>query len=81
MPLLIVQLTHYLFDICLYLQSEKNEFDENQEENVSGDKESSGLKQRLVQKLNTEQGKCFYFCVPSMESEGKGCKFGYLIPS
>ncbi|XP_069642460.1 DNA topoisomerase 2-alpha [Haliaeetus albicilla] len=38
------------------IKSEKNEFDENQEENTSGDKEFSGLKQRLVQKLNTEQG-------------------------
>ncbi|XP_010279879.1 PREDICTED: DNA topoisomerase 2-alpha, partial [Phaethon lepturus] len=38
------------------IKSEKNEIDENQEENTSGDKESSGLKQRLVQKLNTEQG-------------------------
>ncbi|XP_009700105.1 PREDICTED: DNA topoisomerase 2-alpha, partial [Cariama cristata] len=38
------------------IKSEKNEFDENQEENTSGDKESAGLKQRLAQKLNTEQG-------------------------
>ncbi|XP_075631033.1 DNA topoisomerase 2-alpha [Balearica regulorum gibbericeps] len=38
------------------IKSEKTEFDENQEENMSGDKESSGLKQRLVQKLNTERG-------------------------
>uniref|UniRef100_A0A8B9MR48 DNA topoisomerase 2 n=1 Tax=Accipiter nisus TaxID=211598 RepID=A0A8B9MR48_9AVES len=38
------------------IKSEKNEFDENQEENTSGDKEFSGLKQRLVQKLNTEKG-------------------------
>nr|XP_009499960.1 PREDICTED: DNA topoisomerase 2-alpha [Phalacrocorax carbo] len=38
------------------IKSEKNEFDENQEDNASGDKVSSGLKQRLVQKLKTEQG-------------------------
>ncbi|KAM6042576.1 DNA topoisomerase 2-alpha [Theristicus caerulescens] len=38
------------------IKGEKNEFDENQEENTSGDKEPSGLKQRLVQKLNTEKG-------------------------
>ncbi|XP_009947168.1 PREDICTED: DNA topoisomerase 2-alpha, partial [Leptosomus discolor] len=40
------------------IKSEKTEFDENPEENTSGDKEPSGLKQRLVQKLNTEPGKC-----------------------
>ncbi|XP_075378864.1 DNA topoisomerase 2-alpha [Mycteria americana] len=38
------------------IKTEKNEFDENQEENTSGDKEPSGLKQRLLQKINTEQG-------------------------
>ncbi|PKU31925.1 hypothetical protein llap_17771 [Limosa lapponica baueri] len=38
------------------IKSEKNEFDENQEENTSGDKEPSGLKQRLAKKLNAEQG-------------------------
>ncbi|XP_065507105.1 DNA topoisomerase 2-alpha [Caloenas nicobarica] len=38
------------------IKSEKNEFDENQDENTSGDKEPSSLKQRLVQKLKTEQG-------------------------
>ncbi|XP_030321753.1 DNA topoisomerase 2-alpha [Calypte anna] len=37
-------------------KSEKNEFDENQEESTSGDKESTGLKQRLVQKLKTKPG-------------------------
>ncbi|KAK2536200.1 hypothetical protein Q9233_003409 [Columba guinea] len=38
------------------IKSEKNEFDENQEENTSGDKEPSSLKQRLMQKTKTEQG-------------------------
>ncbi|XP_009980526.1 PREDICTED: DNA topoisomerase 2-alpha, partial [Tauraco erythrolophus] len=38
------------------IKSEKNESDENQEENTSGDKEPSGLKQRLAQKLNVERG-------------------------
>ncbi|XP_009327895.1 PREDICTED: DNA topoisomerase 2-alpha [Pygoscelis adeliae] len=38
------------------IKSEKNDFDENQEENASGDKESSDLKQRLVPKVNTERG-------------------------
>ncbi|OPJ74473.1 hypothetical protein AV530_001328 [Patagioenas fasciata monilis] len=38
------------------IKSEKNEFDENQEENTSGDKEPPSLKQRLVQKPKTEQG-------------------------
>ncbi|XP_074018722.1 DNA topoisomerase 2-alpha [Numenius arquata] len=38
------------------IKSEKNEFDENQEESTSGDKEPSGLKQRLAKKLNVEQG-------------------------
>ncbi|XP_017601460.1 PREDICTED: DNA topoisomerase 2-alpha [Corvus brachyrhynchos] len=38
------------------VKSEKTEFDENQDENTSGEKESSGLKQRLAQKPKTEQG-------------------------
>ncbi|NXU61261.1 TOP2A topoisomerase, partial [Horornis vulcanius] len=38
------------------VKSEKTEFDENQDENTSGEKESGGLKQRLMQKLKTEQG-------------------------
>ncbi|XP_027522232.1 DNA topoisomerase 2-alpha [Corapipo altera] len=38
------------------IKSEKSEFDENQDENTSGEKESSGLKQRLAQKLKTEPG-------------------------
>ncbi|KAM8988579.1 DNA topoisomerase 2-alpha [Ara ararauna] len=38
------------------IKSEKNECDENQEESTSGDKEPTGLKQRLAQKLKTEQG-------------------------
>ncbi|XP_025972113.1 DNA topoisomerase 2-alpha [Dromaius novaehollandiae] len=38
------------------MKSEKNESDENQEGNLSGDKESSSLKQRLARKLNTEKG-------------------------
>ncbi|XP_010138483.1 PREDICTED: DNA topoisomerase 2-alpha, partial [Buceros rhinoceros silvestris] len=38
------------------IKSEKSECDENQEENASGDKEPSGLKQRLMQKLKTEGG-------------------------
>uniref|UniRef100_A0A8C6ZG45 DNA topoisomerase 2 n=1 Tax=Nothoprocta perdicaria TaxID=30464 RepID=A0A8C6ZG45_NOTPE len=37
-------------------KNEKNESDENQEGNLSGDKESSSLKQRLARKLNTERG-------------------------
>uniref|UniRef100_A0A8B9IX34 DNA topoisomerase 2 n=1 Tax=Amazona collaria TaxID=241587 RepID=A0A8B9IX34_9PSIT len=55
----LCELTCFLFGICLYVQTEKNECDENQEESTSGDKEPTGLKQRLVQKLKTEQGKCF----------------------
>uniref|UniRef100_A0A8B9MYB3 DNA topoisomerase 2 n=1 Tax=Accipiter nisus TaxID=211598 RepID=A0A8B9MYB3_9AVES len=51
--------------------SEKNEFDENQEENTSGDKEFSGLKQRLVQKLNTEKGKCFYVLFHQWKVRGR----------
>ncbi|XP_056367706.1 DNA topoisomerase 2-alpha [Oenanthe melanoleuca] len=38
------------------VKSEKTEFDENQDENTSGEKESAGLKQRLVKKVKTEQG-------------------------
>ncbi|NXT15797.1 TOP2A topoisomerase, partial [Prunella fulvescens] len=38
------------------VKSEKTEFDENQDENTSGEKEPTGLKKRLVQKLKTEQG-------------------------
>ncbi|XP_035756801.1 DNA topoisomerase 2-alpha [Egretta garzetta] len=38
------------------IKSEKNECGENQEETTSGDKESSGLRQRLAKKLNTERG-------------------------
>ncbi|XP_009992519.1 PREDICTED: DNA topoisomerase 2-alpha [Chaetura pelagica] len=38
------------------IKSEKNESDENQEGSTSRDKEPSGLKQRLVQKLNAGQG-------------------------
>uniref|UniRef100_A0A8D2NV98 DNA topoisomerase 2 n=1 Tax=Zosterops lateralis melanops TaxID=1220523 RepID=A0A8D2NV98_ZOSLA len=38
------------------VKSEKTEFDENQDENTSGEKESAGLKQRLAQKLKPEQG-------------------------
>ncbi|KAM6312297.1 DNA topoisomerase 2-alpha [Podargus strigoides] len=38
------------------IKTEKNESDKNQEGNTSGDKETSNLKQRLVQKLNTERG-------------------------
>ncbi|NXW70734.1 TOP2A topoisomerase, partial [Hirundo rustica] len=38
------------------VKSEKTEFDENQDENTSGEKESVGLKQRLMQKVKTEQG-------------------------
>uniref|UniRef100_A0A8C0FQE1 DNA topoisomerase 2 n=1 Tax=Bubo bubo TaxID=30461 RepID=A0A8C0FQE1_BUBBB len=37
------------------IKTEKNEF-ENQEENTSGDKESSDLKQRLTLKTNAERG-------------------------
>ncbi|XP_069733450.1 DNA topoisomerase 2-alpha [Phaenicophaeus curvirostris] len=38
------------------IKTERNEFDENQEENIPGDKEPSGLKQRLAQKVNAERG-------------------------
>ncbi|XP_035203438.1 DNA topoisomerase 2-alpha [Oxyura jamaicensis] len=38
------------------IKTEKTELDENQEGNSSGDKESSSLKQRIVQKRNIEQG-------------------------
>ncbi|XP_074782672.1 DNA topoisomerase 2-alpha isoform X1 [Athene noctua] len=39
------------------IKTEKNEFDENQEENTSGDKGSSDLKQKLALKTNTERGR------------------------
>lgn len=56
------ELTSHLFDdICFYLQSEKNESDEKQEGNSSGDKEPSSLKQRLAQKRKAEQGKHVLF--------------------
>lgn len=71
------ELTSHLFDnICFYLQSEKNESDEKQEGNSSGDKEPSSLKQRLAQKRKAEQGK--HMCYSIMESEGKGSWLGYL---
>uniref|UniRef100_A0A8B9CEF4 DNA topoisomerase 2 n=1 Tax=Anser brachyrhynchus TaxID=132585 RepID=A0A8B9CEF4_9AVES len=38
------------------IKSEKNELDENQEGSSSGDKESSSLRQRIVQKRNVEKG-------------------------
>ncbi|XP_057241268.1 DNA topoisomerase 2-alpha [Malurus melanocephalus] len=38
------------------VKSEKTEFDENQDENTSGEKETASLKQRLAQKLKAEQG-------------------------
>uniref|UniRef100_A0A8C5X8N0 DNA topoisomerase 2 n=1 Tax=Malurus cyaneus samueli TaxID=2593467 RepID=A0A8C5X8N0_9PASS len=38
------------------VKSEKTEFDENQDENTSGEKETASLKQRLAQKLKAERG-------------------------
>lgn len=64
------ELTSHLPDsICFYLQSEKNESDEKQEGNSSGDKEPSSLKQRLAQKRKAEQGKCV--CSSTMGREGR----------
>lgn len=68
---LLCELTCFLFDICLYLQTEKNECDENQEESPSGDKEPAGLKQRLAQKLKTEQGKCFCVLLHQWKMRGR----------
>lgn len=67
----LCELTHYLFDICFYLQSEKNELDENQEGNSSGDKESSSLKQRIAQKRNVVQGKYFFALFYQWKVRGK----------
>uniref|UniRef100_A0A8B9T0T8 DNA topoisomerase 2 n=1 Tax=Anas platyrhynchos TaxID=8839 RepID=A0A8B9T0T8_ANAPL len=67
----LCELTHYLFDICFYLQSEKNELDENQEGNSSGDKESSSLKQRIAQKRNVVQGKYFFVLFHQWKVRGK----------
>lgn len=55
----------------MYPQSEKSECDENQEENASGDKEPSGLKQRLMQRLKTEGGKCFYVTFHQWKVRGR----------
>lgn len=50
----------------MHLQSEKTEFDENQDENTSGEKESAGLKRRLALKVKAEQGK-YFDVIPSKE--------------